>query len=184
MVIVAIHGQAGSGKTTLGRMLAIRLGLPFFDMGEIRKRFALERGMTLAELNALGEKDPSTDLLVEDEQQRLAREHPGFVITCRAGFHFLPGCIAIYLRADYEAAARRVLEQDRKSEPWLTVGEAMQGLRERDESDALRFKRHYGLDINDPAHYSLIIDSTRKNPLEKFEIVLEFLEKRGVAIPA
>jgi cytidylate kinase len=69
MLIVAIDGPAGAGKSTVGRALAKRLGLEYLDTG------AMYRGVTLAAFNrgidvhddeAVAAILPNLDLVVDD----------------------------------------------------------------------------------------------------------------------
>ena len=62
-MIITIGGAPGSGKSTVGRMLATNLNIPFFSMGDIRRAYALERGLTIEQLNELAKVDPSSDRL-------------------------------------------------------------------------------------------------------------------------
>lgn len=183
MVIITIHGTAGSGKSTLGKLLAARLQIPFFDMGAIRKQYALDHGMTLAELNRLGETDPSSDHLVDEYQRELPKAHPSFVITCRVGFHFLPQSVKIYVTSDLRVAAERIFPLKRAAEHWSSVEEGYGALLEREANDKVRFMNHYGLDITDLRQYDLVIDSTNESPLGMLETVLAFLRERGVDVP-
>jgi len=63
-MIVAIDGPAGSGKSTVARALAVRLGFRYLDTGAMYR--------ALAWLAALEQVAPDD----EDALARLAREHP------------------------------------------------------------------------------------------------------------
>ena len=64
---IALSGSAGTGKTTLGRALAVRLGVPYIPEG---MRSRLESGL---DVHALGH-DGLRDLVKELWLQQLARE--------------------------------------------------------------------------------------------------------------
>jgi cytidylate kinase len=55
--VIAVDGSAASGKSTVGRRLAARLGYPFLDTGIMYRAFAyvaLKRGLDLGDEAALG----------------------------------------------------------------------------------------------------------------------------------
>jgi len=56
--VIAIDGPAAAGKSTVGRLIAARLGYPFLDTGAIYRamtRTALHRGVDLSDDDALSE---------------------------------------------------------------------------------------------------------------------------------
>src|SRR4051794_20294028 len=121
MAIISISGSAGSGKSTVGRMLAVRLGLPFISIGDLRRRYALDHGLTLEQLNESGETDPTSDRIIDEYQQHLPEKHPSFIIDARLGFHFLPQSIKLFVSVSKEIGAKRILMMNRESENWENV---------------------------------------------------------------
>jgi len=182
-LIITIGGSPGSGKSTIGRMLATRFGIPFFSMGEVRRQYALEHGMTLAELNARAEHDVTSDHLVDKFQEKLPEKYDSFIVDSRLGFHFLTQSIKIYIKVDRKVAAERIFPLRRDSEHWHTVEEGITALQARESSDKLRYMQYYGLDPADTSHYDIILDSTKTNPLEMLSQVVDFLKKRNVEVP-
>ncbi len=73
MGVIAISGQAASGKTTVARELANRLNYRFVSIGELFRRIAVERGVSLLELHRIAETDFSIDRAVDEEAIREAR---------------------------------------------------------------------------------------------------------------
>ncbi|MBU0540313.1 AAA family ATPase, partial [Patescibacteria group bacterium] len=67
-MIITISGVPGSGKTTVAKILAERLGMKFYSMGDLRGKMATERGLTIDELNKLGETEAFTDNDVDTYQ--------------------------------------------------------------------------------------------------------------------
>ncbi len=57
LLVIAIDGPAGSGKSTVGKLLAARLGLTYLDTGAMYRGVAfaaLEAGVDLDDLDAVG----------------------------------------------------------------------------------------------------------------------------------
>jgi len=181
MVIITISGDPGSGKTTLARQLASHLHIPFYSMGDVRGEFAVSKGMTLSELNAEAEIDPSSDTMVDEFQKELPDRHDSFVIDSRLGFFFIPQSFKIYVHVDPSEGARRVAKLNRADEPMESEEEAYALLTERIASDRRRYLKLYKVDIADMSVYDLVIDSTRTPIEEKLRQALAALHKHGIS---
>lgn len=184
-MIISISGVPGSGKTSVAKILAERLGMNFYSMGGLRGKMATERGITIDELNALGETDPTTDTSVDDYQRELGKKEDGFVIEGRLSWHFIPHSFKIFLACDPKEAARRIFEASRKQErpdeaTYESTEAALRVIRDRVASDNLRYQKIYGLDYADPSHYDLTLDTTpMKGPAETAEKILQELQRRN-----
>lgn len=177
-MIVTISGKAGSGKSTVAKLLAKRLGYRHYSMGDLRRKMAREKGLSIGELNRLGEKEPFTDREVDEYQERLGRREDNFVVDGRTSFHFIPQSKKIFLDARLEVRARRVFRDERSTEKFKNLEETKKALVERERSDSKRYKKYYGLDCSDLKNYDIIID-TSDIPAEKVvEKILEFLRKK------
>lgn len=184
-MIISISGVPGSGKTSAAKMLAARLGMPFYSVGGLRGKMAMERGMTIDELNALGEKDATTDTTIDDYQRELGKKEDHFVIEGRLSWHFIPHSFKVLLTCDPQEAARRIFDArarndgDRHDEAQtLTIEETRAQLDHRIESDRLRYKKYYNLDYQDPSHYDLVIDTTSNGgPERTMMTIAEAIEK-------
>lgn len=172
-MIISITGAPGTGKTSVGKLLAERLGYHFYSVGGLRGKMALERGMTINELNKAGETDPSTDTSVDDYQRELGKKEDNFVIEGRLSWHFIPHSFKVFLTCDTEGAARRIFEarkhetEGREDEPLYTsVTEAQKAIEDRIASDVLRYQKYYNLDYRDPSHYDLVLDTSHVQGVE------------------
>ena len=168
-MIITISGVPGSGKTSVGHILAARLGMRFTSVGELRGQMARERNMTIAELNALGETDPVTDTQVDDYQRKLGATDDKLVMEGRLSWYFIPNSFKILLLCDPQEAATRLFQAQRahtdkeqSDEPAYPSIEATRlAIETRIASDSTRYKKHYNLEnYLAPEHYDLVIDST------------------------
>ena len=122
-MIVTISGQAGSGKSTVAKLLARALHYRHYSIGDMRRRMATERGLTLAQLNALGEAEAFTDQDVDEFQRKLGEEEDELVIDGRTSWYFIPHSTKVYLDARLGERAKRVFSEERESERFLFVTE-------------------------------------------------------------
>src|SRR3989338_515710 len=137
-MIITISGLPGSGKSTIGKMLAEKLGYRFYSIGDLRGKMAMDRGMTIEEFNALGEKEAWTDKEADEYQVALAKREDNFIIDGRVSFYFIPQSFKIFLTVDPDVAAARVFVHTRPDEKQAaTVAERKALQAERVSSDAL-----------------------------------------------
>src|SRR3974390_847577 len=112
---IALIGLRGGGKSTLGRLLADKLGLPFIELDrEIEKR----SGASLNEIFEMfgqetfrrAEHDALSDVL---------RQHPQFVIATSGSIVaepatlelLLSSCLTVWVRAEPQEHMKRVMAQ-------------------------------------------------------------------------
>jgi shikimate kinase len=132
---IVLVGLMGAGKTTVGRRLAKRLGLPFVDSDEEIQKAA---GQTIAEIfERFGEAS------FRDGERRVIRRliaGPPQVIATGGGAFLDPEtralilahCIAIWLKAEPETLAARVAR--RNDRPLLKGKDALAALRDLGEA--------------------------------------------------
>lgn len=131
MSMIVLVGMPGSGKSTVGRSLANRLRLPFFDSdavieqrlgGSIRDYFEREGEAAFREL-----EQAVIDELTQGAPRVLATGG-GAVLRPANRQHLHGRGTVIYLRSSAESLHRR-LKHDTKR-PLLQVGDPLQRLRE------------------------------------------------------
>jgi cytidylate kinase len=175
-MIITISGLPGSGKSTVGKIIAKKLNYEYMSVGDFRGRMAMDRGITLDELNQLGEEESWTDEEADKYQVEYAKTHDNLVIEGRMSFHFIPDSFKIFITVDLKTAAERTLQnrEDRKDEAEVSgAAEAEELLRGRIESDKKRYLKYYGVDYTDPKHYNLVVDATTPSAEEIAEIILD-----------
>lgn len=174
-MIITISGLPGSGKSTVGALLAKKLKFKYFDIGLVRRSMAKARGMTLDEFNKLGESDPFTDNEVDEYQKKLGRQKDNFVLVSRLGYHFVPGSNKIFLTVDINEAAKRIANDSSRQEHYRSLKEAVQKIKDRNASDKKRYEKYYSIDPNKKSNYDVVIDTSKKTPYEVVEIILKRL---------
>ncbi len=85
--VITIDGPSGSGKGTIGRLLAARLGWDFLDSGALYRVLGLaaaQRGLTPAQPTALAALARAMDLRFQDERVLLDGEDVSHAIRSEA----------------------------------------------------------------------------------------------------
>jgi cytidylate kinase len=183
-MIITISGDPGSGKSTVAKEVAKRLRLSHYSGGDMRGRLAQERGITIDELNRIGENDPSTDKDVDAKITELGKKEDAFVIDSRLAWHFIPASVKIYLSCDIKAAAERIFKdkasskKHRADEPeYRDAADVERHLKARVASDKKRYGQYYDIDHTDKKHYDLVLDTTKMTLPQVVENVLSFVQK-------
>lgn len=185
-MIISLSGAGGSGKSTVAEKLAAEFSWPRYYMGGLRRQKAAERGLTLAEYNALGEKDPQTDKEVDEYQAQLGKTGDNFIIEGRTSWYFIPHSLKIYLDVSLEEGAKRVFnhlqeqagKDNRNEDKFLkSYEDVLNSLRKRAESDRARYAKYYNIDVNEKTHYDLFLDTSNLNPEQAYQAVLDFVLK-------
>lgn len=176
-MIITIGGQAGSGKSSVGELLAKRIGFRYWSMGDIRREMARKRGMTLREFNKLGEREDFTDKEVDEFQRELGKKDK-LVINGRTSYYFLPDSAKVCLIADLDERARRVFgDKDRQNETFRDIEDAKEKVLERDRSDTMRYKKVYGIDVSDEKNYDYVVDTGNITEEQVVDRIIELLRK-------
>ena len=175
---ITISGTPGSGKTTVAKILAEKLGLNHYSIGDLRGKMALERDIDIDELNRLGEREDFTDKEVDEYQRELGEKEDNFIIDGRLSYHFIPSSVKVFLDVNLETGCNRIMKDERADEKTFdTVEETEQHIKNRIKSDDYRYKKYYNLDYKDKTQYDLIIDTSEMTAKEVAENITKYLQK-------
>ncbi|HEX6682978.1 MAG TPA: AAA family ATPase [Candidatus Limnocylindrales bacterium] len=175
---VVINGDLGSGKSTVSRLVAGRLGIRRISVGDLYREMAQQRGLTALELNLHAELDDKIDHYVDRLQSDIATSGETLVVDSRLAWWFFRDALKVHLVTDPDVAAQRVLGRPADTvESYATHQEARQRLAERSESERIRFLERYGADKTRLRNYDVVCDSTRATPDEITERILQTLNE-------
>ncbi len=161
-MLITISGVPGSGKTTVAKLLAARLGLPHVYAGDLYRQEAKRRGLSLEQFNELSERDHSIDRNLDARMADRAREGNVVLEGRLAGFLAAENgldALKVWLDAGDEVRARRVAE--REGADWQAV---LEENRARHRSDAKRYKAIYGYDLADTGVYDIVLVTDHRTP--------------------
>jgi len=177
-MIITIGGRAGAGKSEVGKSLAKALGYGFYSAGDVRRKYALDHGMIIDELNERAKTDPTSDFLVDNYMKEIAKTEDDLVVDAWLGPHFFSYSIKIYLDAEPGLRAQRIFGRKKPEELSTTVDEAFRRMTEKENCSAERYKRLYGVDIYDKSKYDLIFDTTGRTVTDSTLILFDYIMQR------
>ena len=166
-MIITVGGQAASGKTTLAKALAKKLGLKHVSAGQIMRDMAREKGMGLLDFSRYAEGHPEVDREIDARQATQAKGD--CVVDGRLSRYFLKPDLSIWLVAPLQVRASRV--QDR-GEKYADIEESKGDVLARDGSERKRYLQYYGIDLFDLSTYDLVINTGRFDIAQMTEVAL------------
>ena len=170
---IVIAGDIGSGKSTVGRLVAAKLGVEMISTGAIQRRIAAAQGKTSLELNTASESDPSVDKQIDDYLVSLNDRTDTLVVESRMAWHFVRDALKVYLYCVADKAAERIWREGRSDEGYATHAEALDKTRARRASEVKRYGRLYGVDIEHIPNYDLVVDTTYLGPDAVAHLILD-----------
>lgn len=176
-MIITISGSPGSGKSTVSKMIAKKLGYKHYSIGDFMRKIAKKRGIDLMKLSKMAEKDPSIDGELDSMTKKLAKED-NFVIDGRIAYYFLPKSVKIFLDVDEKEGARRIFNDMRPEERENTnFKKTLENVRKRKISEIKRYRKYYNINPYNKKNYDLVVDTTHLSIEKVIERILNFLIK-------
>jgi len=165
---ITISGYAGTGKSTVGKMLAEKLNYEFLSVGNFTREFAAKKfGLSINEFQEKCKKEPLLDDYVNFKFRDICNSRENFVADFRLGFYFVKNSLNILFTLSEEEAFERLSKAGRSKEQT-----DFESIRKRNEDMRHRFIEKFGVDFADEKNYDLVIDTSEKTPLEITEQIL------------
>lgn len=181
-MIITLSGKPGSGKSTVGKLIAKKLNLKHYSIGDIQRKYANEKGMTIEELGRLESKDSKIDKEIDAYQTRLSEKEDNFIIDGRLSFYFIPKSIKIFLECSDNEGAKRIFsdtktnKRDSSEKKTKSLEESKKIMIEREETNRKRFLEYYKVNFLDLKNYDLVVDTTKTHIEGVAEKILKFIK--------
>ncbi len=179
--IITLAGAVGSGKSSTAKGVAQKLGFRHFSSGDLFRKIAKERGLSIEAINLTAEEQKEIDHQVDELLQKMGREESEFVIDSRLAFHWMPESFKVYLSLDPDTAAERIynhiVTEGRVSQEAQSVEEVRKNIDIRVTSERKRYMNLYGIDTTDTSPFDLLVDTKKNNLAQVIAIVLDSYKK-------
>jgi CMP/dCMP kinase len=177
-MIITISGTAGSGKSTVAKLVAKKLGYKHYSLGDLQRTLAKQKGISLRELGELEKHDDSFDRKLDEMQRELGKKEDNFVIDGRLSFHFIPHSVKIFVTADESVRAARInkdLQAGNRTEE--QTQQIVKSMAERKQQELDRWVTYYDVNPYDTTQYDFLLDSSSLSPEEMADEVMMFIAK-------
>ncbi len=176
---ITISGKAGSGKSTVARLLSKKLNLKHYSIGDLMRAMAAKRGVSLMKFNRLAESDKSIDLQLDEKLKALGKTKDDFVVDGRLTAFFIPHAdVKIFLKADDNVRAERILNDRRQQEKSSSLKETIKNIKKREESEKKRYQKYYGINYLNKKLYDYVIDTSNMTPKQVVEKIIDFIKTK------
>ena len=201
--VITINRELGSGGRTVGRKLAEKLGVEYYDKALIKalqERYNLsveqiekikgqeqgwwaefKRKMSFSDedytLNQMGIESESVFRAEVEFLKRIAKEE-SCVIAGRSGFYIFrdhPNHLSIFIQASMPCRVDRVAREQKMSKE-----EARMTIEKIDQMRENYIKEQTGLSRYDTRNYQLVLSMDEMTEDAAVEVILEYIHKMGV----
>jgi cytidylate kinase len=179
-MIITISGLHGTGKSTIGKIIAENLEIQYYSTGQAFRDLANEMSMSLKEFTMFVENNPEIDKRLDNKIKEIAQKGniiidsqlSGYILQSIADFKILLIC-------PLEIRVKRMAERDDTIYEEKLTETAM-----REKSELERFKKLYNIDLSDYAEleemHDLIINTENLTIEEITNKILSSIKKSNL----
>ncbi len=166
MVIIAISGPHGAGKTTIAKKIARELGLRYLSAGNIFRTLAKERNMNIIEFTEYVAKHPEIDIMI-DELVKTEAKKDNIVLDSQLAYKMIEDLkpIKLLIIAKKHDRILRLMQREK-----ISYQEAKMEIELRDNGERKRFKQLYNVDLWNPKDFHLVINTSKLSKEESVNL--------------
>lgn len=158
-LVITIGGPHGTGKSTYAKIIAKEFNLRYVSAGQLFRDLARERGISLEELSKQAAENEEIDRLIDGRSAAEAAK--GNVVIEGQLAAWMAKDIAdirIYVKAPDEVRIARIAHRDHTD-----YEVARRQTLERERIQRERFRRYYGIDMDDTSLYNIVINTGNRS---------------------
>jgi cytidylate kinase len=177
-MLITIWGKAGAGKSTCTWLLAERLWYTVISIGDMKRKLAESRWISIQEFNELGEL-PENRAEFDEKYEEFQKSVPltsKVILDSRLSYWCQPKAFNIFLDVDETIAAQRIREANRSTDNHGTLEATLEENRKRTQGELSRYMQLYQTNPQDLTNYDLVIDTTRLTPDQVVEKIIARFE--------
>ncbi len=175
-MIITISGLPGSGKSTVAKLVAEKLGFKHYSTGDLQREIAEEHNLSITELGEKEAEDDKWDLMIDKKTKEVGEKKDNVVLDTWLGACFIPQAAKVFLKCDETKRAQRRLLHKRKTEKFDSMQETIDDMRQRVKTNQVRWIKYYEFDILDFGNYDIIIDASSLSAEEVVKEVLDYVK--------
>lgn len=179
MFKISLTGDLGSGKSTVCKLIQERKKAKIVSVGVIMRERAKSLGMDLEQFSSYMENHPEEDEHLDNALREYENKDGDFIFDSRMAWHFVPSAFSFYLSCSPDESARRIFNAKRLDESFDSAEETKKKVCLRRESEQIRYKNFYGVDILDLSNYDAVINTDNKTPEQVVEEIFKIYDKRS-----
>lgn len=166
MVIIAISGPHGAGKTTIAKSIANAFNLRYLSAGQIFRELARKKGMNIIEFTKYVSKHPDIDIMIDKLVKKEALKND-IVLDSQLAYKMIEELkpIKILVTARADDRVKRVMQREN-----ISYSDAKLEIELRDREERKRFKRLYNVDLWNPEDFHLVINTSKLSKRESIKL--------------
>jgi len=175
-MILTISGKHGSGKSVIGKKIALALDIKYYSTGQAFRDLAKEMNMSLEEFTQYVENHPEIDQELDKKIVEIAKKGD-IIIDSQLSGHLLQNIadFKIMLKCPLETRVKRMADRDQTS-----YEEKLKETMVREKSEQERFKILYDIDLEDHKIYDLIIKTENLSIEEVLNKILSVIKSKNL----
>ena len=154
-LVITIAGNHGSGRSTNAKLLAEALGLKYISTGMLFRERAEELGVSLEEMNKIAAEDPDFDNWLDNRTKEESRKRGVVIDANLSAWMAEDPDLRIFVTCPFEVRVKRIADRENRE-----YGDVEKETRVREESELIRYKEYYGVDISDLSVYDVILNTS------------------------
>ncbi len=166
MVVIAISGLHGAGKSTAARALVKKFGLKYVSAGAVFRQMARDNGMSLDKFSRYVEHRPNIDRQIDHRTAEFAKKDNVLIDARLAGWMAKGADVKILLYAPLNVRVRRIIKREGRK-----YRDVLKETAVRERSEAKRFKRFYDIDVNDWSVFDIVLNTEHFGPKEMVRVL-------------